>query len=206
MTILYDLRSPLPRSNAEECQIWVNQQLVRPTRRSCRNTCVPDLETLFLSLNGAFFTRFRTVKGSGPTPNFCIYSKPSENPEDGADECCYQYTGPAENYPRFFDFTAISSFSSFTISESSALGAAPGRWHEVHPIENLNAYIQEEQRYSQCCVNTDSTQESCDQFYNVRQICVGESFEFVSTWGKLYSELRFAIKSNGRKLNEIESI
>ena len=201
---MYDLRSPLPRSNAEECQIWVNQQLISPTRRSsCRNNCAQDLQTAYLSLTAVFFTLFRTVKGSGPTQNFCIYSR---NPVDGADECCYQYTGQPENYPQSFNSTAINSFSSFTISESSALGASPGRWHEVHPRANPTKYLQEEQRYSQCCLNASSTQESCDQFYKVRPICIGVSVESVNTWGKLYSGLRFAIKSNGSKLNKIESI
>ncbi|XP_046854018.1 mucin-like protein [Xenia sp. Carnegie-2017] len=189
MTILYDLRSPFPRSNAEECQIWVNQQLISPTRRSsCRNNCAQDLQTAYLNLTGVFFTLFRRVKGSGPTPNFCIYSGTTL---DGADECCYQYTGQLESYPQSFNSTAVNSFSSFTISESSALGAAPGRWHEVHPRENFTKYLQEEQRYNQCCVDAGSTQESCDQFYRVRPICIGVSFEFVSTWANNFGDPHF---------------
>jgi hypothetical protein len=61
--------------------------------------------------------------------------------------------------------------------------------------------LEEEDAYSDCCTESDSTLESCSKFYSIRPTCRSFSWFFPTTWGKFsFSIIRFTLRLIGNRL------
>lgn len=124
------------------------------------------------SLGGRFYSLRRIYKrdrGSFFGYNFCIFSTTWGRID--ADECCYRYYG-------FFWGWILQS----TDTEGS------GHWYPYHPWRNFAKFLDDESAYEDCCLQQDSTRQSCSEYYSVRPACGINFWLFPTRWGK-YSRL-----------------